>query len=93
MSGLMGRPGSLQYCNIAAFHDVAGRSFHVRVVPIEGPDQPAAMFTAFVSITHCLVEVPMYSKLQASIEDAYALAFSLQFGFVSKHLEVIAGFL
>jgi hypothetical protein len=93
MSDLMGRPGSLQYCNIEAFHEVAGRSFNVRVVPIEDPAQPPATFTAFVSITHFLLAVPTYSKLQASIEDAYALAFSLHFGFVSKHLEVIAGLL
>ena len=87
MSGLMGRPSSLQYCNKAAFHEVAGRSFHVRVVPIEGPDQPAATFTAFVSTTHCLVAVPMYSKLRALIEDSYDFASSLQLGLVSKHLE------
>ena len=89
MSGAMSRAGRAQYSNMAPFHVVAGRSFHVLLVPIEDPDHPTARFTAFVSTVHCLDRVPTYSNLHASIESWCDFASSLQPWLVRKHPETM----
>jgi hypothetical protein len=89
MSGAMFRSGRAQYSNMTPFHVVAGRSFHVLLVPMEDPDHPTARFTAFVSTVHCLGEVPTYSNLHASVESWRDFASSLQPGLVRKHPETM----